>query len=112
MRYIYILLKIRSICSNSFERLTLRGWWVIAFALLLSIAYEQGVKKIKMDSLKLKSHLSELQNDYQTALDEHESLLLQINSQSDPDWIELVLMRVLGVVAEGQTKVTFQNEEL
>lgn len=37
-----------------------------------------------------------------------EDLLLQINSQSDPAWVELILMKGLGLVPEGQTKAVFE----
>ncbi len=38
-----------------------------------------------------------------------EELLLQINSQRDPAWLEMVLKRNLGVVPEGQVKVYFKK---
>jgi hypothetical protein len=38
-----------------------------------------------------------------------EKLLLTINSQSDPAWIELVLFRELGLVPEGAAKVWFKT---
>lgn len=33
--------------------------------------------------------------------------MLEINSQSDPAWVELMLMKNLGLVPEGQIKVFF-----
>jgi len=38
---------------------------------------------------------------------QHRELLEEIASQEDPAWIERVLIRRLGVVPEGQTKVVF-----
>ena len=37
-------------------------------------------------------------------------LLLQIQSQSDPAWVEMVLKRNLGMVREGQVKVYFHAD--
>ena len=44
-------------------------------------------------------------------LEEKEDLKLQINSQKDPAWIELTLMKGLGLVPEGQLKVYFTKDE-
>ena len=41
------------------------------------------------------------------ALEKQKGLLRQINSQNDPAWIELMLMKEMGLVPEGQTKVFF-----
>ncbi len=41
---------------------------------------------------------------------EHEDLVLQIQSQSDPAWIQLTLMKGLGLVPDGQMKIFFQPE--
>ena len=40
-------------------------------------------------------------------LAEREELRSQIHSQSDPAWVEMVLMRELGVVPEGWLKIHF-----
>lgn len=41
---------------------------------------------------------------------EQEELMQQINSQSDPLWVQLILMKVLGLVPEGQKKIHFYEE--
>lgn len=89
----------------------IRSWWVIAFVLMSGIVYEQGLKKRN----SLYKHLNEqslaLQYQRQEALEQQQNLQLQINSQSDLAWVELTLMKGLGLVPEGQQKVYFYSNE-
>lgn len=55
----------------------------------------------------LNTQLQELQAAKTKASAEHDALLAQVESQNDIDWIELTLMRELGMVPEGQRKVFF-----
>jgi hypothetical protein len=55
----------------------------------------------------LNTQLLELQAARSKASLEHDRLLAQVESQNDIDWIELTLMRELGMVPEGQKKVFF-----
>jgi len=89
----------------------MRLWWVILFTLFCFALLEQGMKKRDRDYLALSNQLAHLQDEEQKALYMRESLLLQINSESDPAWIELTLMEGLGLVPENQTKVFFTNSE-
>lgn len=87
----------------------IRFWWVIFFCLLCSIFYEQGYNRIESDYSKLKEQLIKLEVEKEKALALQENLLLQLESQSDPAWVEMLLMKGLGVVPEGQTKVFFKK---
>lgn len=58
----------------------------------------------------LQEHLEALHYQKGQLLEEHEDLVLQIHSQSDPAWIQLTLMKGLGLVPDGQMKVFFQSE--
>jgi hypothetical protein len=51
-----------------------------------------------------------MQKEKCAALQNRELLQLQIVSQSDPSWIEMILMRDLGVVPEGWLKVHFKAD--
>jgi hypothetical protein len=53
--------------------------------------------------------LEEMQKDKWDALQKRGELELRIASQNDPAWIEMVLMRDLGVVPEGFLKVHFKK---
>ncbi len=85
----------------------IKSWWVILFMLICYMGYEQSLCKGQYDYLLLEKRLKELQLEKKRELAIQEDLILQINSQSDPDWIELTLMRVLGLVPKNQTKVYF-----
>lgn len=73
--------------------------------------FEQGIKNREHDYLKLSQRLAELHQDKEKALTLRENLLLQINSQSDPAWVELILMKELGLVPENHLKVFFTRQE-
>ena len=90
--------------------LCINFWWVIFFAILCFMLFEQGIKKRNKDFQNLSQRLIELQIDKESAISLRQDLHLQINSQSDPAWVELILMKGLGLAPEGQTKVFFTKE--
>jgi len=93
------------------QREIVKAWWVILFFLFCFMYYEQGIKKRETDFIKLSEQLQILQEQKKEALVLKQKLLLQINSESDPAWIELTLMRELGLSPKGSTKVLFLSEE-
>ena len=86
-----------------------RSWWVIVFVAFCSALYLHSMRQKEISYQEMVSRLQILQHEKNLALLQQEELLLQIQSQSDPAWVELVLKRNLGMVPEGQTKVYFQN---
>lgn len=96
---------------RSFERNFIKSGWVILFILLCYLGYEHGLSKRNEDYSKLYSAYQELQKEKKALLAEQENLSLQINSQSDPDYVELTLMKGLGLVADGQKKVLFTDQK-
>lgn len=92
------------------EKLLMRSWWMILFTFFCFILYEQAVKKRDYEYSKLHDHLMALQAAKDKALEIQHDLLLQVNSESDPAWIELTLMQKLGLVPEGQIKVFFTKQ--
>jgi hypothetical protein len=94
---------------NFTETLVLRCWWVILFCLLCAIFYEQGRKKIDVEYQKLHTQLTKIEILKQEKLERKEDLMLKVNSQSDPDFVELLLMKELGVVPEGHLKIYFSD---
>ncbi|MBJ7449725.1 MAG: hypothetical protein JHC93_05130 [Parachlamydiales bacterium] len=95
---------------RAYQKLTFKSWWVILFALCCYMVYERGAFKKDIELNLLKAKLVEMETHKQTLLDEQGDLITQIQSQNDPDWIELTLMKGLGLVPEGQTKVLFQKK--
>lgn len=102
-RYTYCMLLI-------LEKWLFKSWWVILFSLCCFAIYERGVNLKHRDYTQLQHQLVELQDEYAAQVKIQDDLRLQINSQSDPDWLELVLMRGLGLVPEKQTKVFFTSQ--
>jgi hypothetical protein len=101
---------IKRICKFTEEAL-FKAWWVISFMLFCYLLYERGLSKRNHDFAKLHSKYLELHNEYKLALLLQDNLLLQVNSQSDPEWAELTLMKGLGLVPDGQTKVLFVEKQ-
>ena len=85
-------------------------WWILLFTAGCFFMYSQAIQKKSLVAKSLQEQLEGLNQQKSELLAEREDLLLQINSQSDPAWIQLTLMKGLGLVPEGQTKVFFQNE--
>lgn len=84
-------------------------WWVILFALLCFYGYEKGFERIKSEYALLHEKYENLHNDRDKALSYQEELRLHLNSQNNPEWIELTLMKELGLIPQGQTKVIFKQ---
>ncbi len=86
--------------------------WVVVFIAVCGGVYYQAAGKKDEVIASLDAHLSSLQVEKQTLLKQKEDLLLQVNSQSDPAWIQLTLMKGLGLVPEGQLKVYFYPDDI
>ena len=86
-----------------------KGWWAIAFCLLVGLIYGQGIRNRNEGLREVTRRLAAIEQEYQLALEEKKNLSLRLDSQSDPAWIELVLMRQMGVVPEGFLKVHFKK---
>lgn len=85
----------------------MQSWWVIAFLFACMIFYEQGLKKRDALYQQLTHQLQTLQKEKEEALIHQKELQLQIKSQDDLAWIELTLMKKLGLIPEGMQKVYF-----
>lgn len=93
--------------SNSWWR---KWWWALTFCLSVGFVYLHFIKQKKNDVAQLSIRLEDMEKKRGLALEERETLRLQIASQNDPSWIEMILMRDLGVVPEGWLKVHFSNK--
>jgi hypothetical protein len=88
-----------------------QSWWVFLFLAVSSLFYFHGMHEKNIAYHDLTRRLSELEMEKALALSEHDDLKLQIKSQSDPEWIQLTLMKGLGMVPDGQVKVYFKTAE-
>jgi len=85
----------------------LRSWWVFLFLLGSLGFYFQASHKRDSALSELSFRLQEMEKEKLIACQERDELQLCLQSQSDPAWCELILMRDLGVVPEGWIKVHF-----
>lgn len=88
----------------------MRSWnFFIAFCLVGSCIYFPLINGKKGDVAALYQRLEMAITQKKAAIEKQEDLKLRLASQNDPAWIEMVLMRDLGVVPEGFLKVHFQK---
>lgn len=83
--------------------------WVVVFCLGIGFVYSQSMKKKKALLEEYTHLLAELEKTKKQLSIEKEDLQMKIASQTDPAWIEMILMRDLGVVPEGYLKVYFKK---
>ncbi len=87
-------------------------WWVFLFISLCTGVYLNAAHKKEQVLQSLQRQHDKLVQEKELALQQNEDLHLQINSQSDPEWIQLTLMKGLGLVPEGYVKVYFHGDEM
>jgi hypothetical protein len=86
-----------------------KSWWVGGFCILALIVFAHAMKSRRLAICELSSRVNEMEEIGSILSKENEELKLRIASQSDPAWIELVLLREMGVVPEGFIKVHFKR---
>lgn len=87
-----------------------KNWaWVFLFCFATIMVYSQSMKKKKAYLAETMFRLEEMEKGKILCMQEKEQLSLRLASQSDPAWIEMILMRDLGVVPEGYLKVHFKR---
>ena len=103
--------KHRSWPSFLVEEFVVRSWWVFLVCLVLYAVYEQSAHGLNKEHVALEGKLSTLTINRDALQADHDDLLLQINSQSDYAWVELTLMKGLGLVPEDQRKFFFTTKD-
>jgi len=88
-----------------------QAWWPALFVLICTLVYFHAMRRKESELKALEVKWQDLQKEKQLILEKKEDLMLQIQSQSDPSWVELTLMRKLGLIPEGQSKVYFEKDE-
>ncbi len=86
-----------------------QGWWVFLFCSLIGLTYLHALKSRNAALDEMAYRFREMEKEQMLALQEKDDLQMRIASQQDPAWIEMVLMREIGVVPEGWIKVHFKG---
>lgn len=73
------------------------------------VILEISLKQLENEGMLLEMQLVDLKAELKDGEIQKEYLTRQINSQSDPAWIEMVMKKELGLVPEGQVKIYFPN---
>jgi len=93
----------------------MQGWnktgWVVVFMVACSSFYLHAIGQKESEYKEMVARLQTLEKEKEFVLQQQQELALQIKSQSDPAWVEMVLKRNLGLVPMGQTKVYFQSKQ-
>ena len=91
------------------EALCLRSWWVFLFGFFCLTVHERHAIDQREKRGALEQRLQALELEKSETLRLNEELKNQIASQKDPDYRELILMKVLGVAPEGMQKICFYD---
>lgn len=97
--------------ESSSKRWFYRSGWFVCLIGLFGVLYLHAIQQKNEVYEEMSLKLRQLEQEKQEALAARDELLLQIQSQSDPAWVEMVLKQNLGMVGEGQVKVYFHNNE-
>jgi cell division protein FtsL len=82
----------------------------VGVILIVSFIYLDATYRKDKNYKQMQQQLKSLQEEKEKLLSQHQDLLLEQQSQSDPEWIELILKRELGVTGPQESKVYFQQE--
>jgi hypothetical protein len=93
------------ICNS----ICMRSWWVIVFSAISLACYFQVAHSRAIAMSELSGRLQDMEKAKIIASEQQEELTSRLQSETDPAWIEMVLMKDLGVVPEGWVKVQFQK---
>jgi len=87
----------------------LANLWLVLFVLFVFGVYEQASCKVVRATRKLEAKATHIREALAKAEETHDGLERARASQSDPAYIELCLIKGLGLVPEGYTKIYFEE---
>jgi len=93
--------------QKKFEYIIIKFWWVFLFIIISFLGFDRLTKKKNKEIYNYKKNFLALEKEKNQEKEKRDFLNLRINSQNDPEWIELILMKKLGVVPKGKIKVRF-----
>lgn len=93
--------------NSLFKKVLIKSWWTLLFMFICFIFYNRALCYKQEEQRKLTNKLTAIEAATKLELVKQEDLKLQIVSQEDPDFIELTLIRRLGLIPKGTTKIHF-----
>jgi len=96
--------------QHLFREVFLKSWWALLFVFLCSILYTKAFSYKIEEQKKLQEKRTTIEKEIEQTIVQQKDLHLQIISQEDPAFIELTLIRCLGLVPQGYTKIHFIQE--
>ena len=87
------------------------SWFFCLFFVLFLTIYSVAAEKKRKTLEELQVRQTKMVAMRDMALAMRSALLLQVGSQSDPEWVQLVLKRKLGLIPAGQEKIYFERIE-
>lgn len=97
--------------SNLLAEEIIRSWWVILFITICSFIYDKASHKQFIEIQKLQQKVNYFNDEVQKNFEKQKQLELYIKNQQDPELIELVLMKKLGLVPKGYTKILLPSNK-
>jgi hypothetical protein len=94
--------------KGKWQSFFLRNWWVVSFLAIVYFIFAHGAAERRAEIGRLREQLTLVTSEKSLASEAHASLQQQLESQSDPKWVERILMEKLGLVPEGHRKVVFR----
>lgn len=91
--------------SYLFAEEIIKSWWVVLFITICSFVYDKASYKQFTEMQKLEQKVSFFNCEIQKNFESQKQLKLYIKNQQKPEVIELVLMKKLGLVPEGYSKI-------
>ena len=85
------------------------SWWVWFTFIVCFGLYEQGAYRLSRKINDLETEIARVTVQLEQAKEKQEEKKHEVASFNDPAWIELILIRNLGLVPEGYTKVYFEE---
>jgi hypothetical protein len=85
------------------------SWWVILFISFTFSGFVYAASCQKKTAYEISQKIECILDQKNKAKEEEEFLKQKIYSEQDPEFIKMTLIRVLGVVPKGQSKVVFDR---
>ena len=97
--------------SLLWDECVVKSWWIWLTLIVCFGMYEQGAYRLNRKILDLETEITQVKTKLALSCELQQELKQQVASFNDSAWIELVLIRALGLVPEGYQKVYFQKKE-